>query len=163
MKNNEIYIRRFKSSIEIIDTCWIWKKSKHIFGYGQFCLHGKIIGAHRASWILFKGNIPKGMSVCHNCPNGDNPSCCNPDHLFIASQADNLRDTFNKKRGNPPAGSRCHKAILTEEKVLQMRELRKSGMYYKDIAQKFEVSNTTALYDIKGQTWKNINVLKEKK
>ncbi len=156
MENKKINIEKFMKHIEIIGSCWIWTASKHLFGYGQITLNKKKYAAHRASWLLFKGKIPIGISVCHNCPDGDNASCCNPDHLFLASQADNIRDTFSKNRGNPPKGERCRTAILNKEKVLEMKKLRKTGMFYKDIAKLYNISQSTALYAIKGQTWKDV-------
>lgn len=96
------------------------------------------------------------MSVCHNCPNGDNPSCCNPNHLFLASQGDNIKDSFKKNRGNPPIGKRCHTAKLDDEKIKEMKDLRKKGMFYKDIANIYGISSNTALYAIKGETWKHV-------
>jgi hypothetical protein len=155
MKNKEMYINKFLSKIDKVSDCWIWKGSKHLFGYGQFCINGKPISAHRAAWILFRENIPKGFNVCHNCPSGDNPACCNPDHLFLATQGDNIRDIFKKNRGNPPSNERCRTSILTKEKVLEMR-LLKEKFCVKTIAKMFGVSPTTALYAINGKTWKNI-------
>lgn len=163
MENKQICIDKFMKYIEKKESCWIWTGCKHLFGYGQIWLNKKRYDAHRASWLLFKGEIPKKTSVCHNCPDGDNPSCCNPEHLFLASQGDNIRDSFNKKRGNPPKGERSRTAVLNVEKILEMKKLRQQGMLYKDIAKLYGVCKSTALYAIKGETWKDIDLLKEKK
>lgn len=53
------------------------------------------MGAHRVSWIIFRGKIPKGKHVLHKC---DTPLCVNPKHLFIGTALDNIRDCFNKGR-----------------------------------------------------------------
>ncbi len=73
--------------------CWIWQKAKDIDGYG-------IVGsrrAHRISFEIFKGYIPREKMICHKC---DNPSCVNPDHLFIGNAKDNMFDAIQKNRRN---------------------------------------------------------------
>lgn len=163
MKDKEVYINRFMKKILITKSCWLWQGSKRNFGYGQFCMNGKRWDAHRASWVLFKGEIPKGMCICHNCPEGDNPSCVNPEHLFLGTQGDNIRDIFKKNRGNPPVCERSRTAVLTKDKVLEMRELRRKGLLYKEIASLYKISPSTALYAIKGETWCKIDLLKDRK
>lgn len=80
--------------------CWEWIGYKEKFGHGRISVKKEgrwiMIGAHRASWELFKGQIPVGKFVCHTC---DNPSCVNPDHLWIGSRSDNSIDMWNKGRG----------------------------------------------------------------
>lgn len=62
--------------------------------------------AHRVAYLLYRGNIPDGLEVCHDCPAGDNPLCVNPSHLFLGTQQDNIQDMHRKSRGhwqkNPP-------------------------------------------------------------
>ena len=75
--------------------CWEWSKSTRS-GYGQVRWNGKLIFAHRLSYFIVNGEIPKGLFVCHKC---DNPSCCNPDHLFLGTHIDNMMDMRTKGRG----------------------------------------------------------------
>lgn len=80
-----------------VDDCWPWKRFTHK-GYGKFQHNGKSQRAHRVSWQLIHGDIPKGMCVCHRC---DNPTCCNPVHLYLGTMADNTKDRDSKGRGKP--------------------------------------------------------------
>lgn len=77
--------------------CWNWIGWKDRKGYGQAHFQSKRFFSHRLSWIFYKGEIPIGLYVCHKC---DNPSCCNPDHLFLGTQKDNIQDMMKKGRGN---------------------------------------------------------------
>lgn len=86
--------------------CWVWTRYKYL-GYGQFGIGRKLMLAHRFAFSNTKGAIPKGLLVCHSC---DNPPCCNPDHLFLGTQADNIRDAVSKNRmaTGDRSGARTH-------------------------------------------------------
>ena len=78
------------------NECWEWTGSRNEQRYGQFWDGVRCIRAHRFIWELFIGSIPDGMYICHKC---DNPSCCNPEHLFCGTQQDNIDDMYSKGRG----------------------------------------------------------------
>lgn len=77
------------------DECWPWIAAKYRKGYGHLNDLGRTKAAHRVAWELTNGAIPDGMFVCHHC---DNPSCCNPAHLFLGSAKDNTLDMIRKGR-----------------------------------------------------------------
>jgi hypothetical protein len=79
------------------DQCWEWTSAKIPVGYGQFFLQGKPRYAHRVAFEMTKGEVPPEMNVLHTC---DNPGCCNPDHLWLGTQQDNVRDMMQKGRAN---------------------------------------------------------------
>lgn len=84
-----------KRTIKDDNGCWVWTGSRMPTGYGDFRMDRKHFSAHRAAFAAFIGAIPPGMHVLHKC---DVKACCNPEHLFIGTNLDNIRDSQAKGR-----------------------------------------------------------------
>lgn len=116
--NDKIYTGPLWANINVRspDECWLWKGSTTLHGgYGRLVVNGRIKRAHRMAWEQTYGPIPENMCVCHTC---DIPRCCNPNHLFLGTQKDNMRDMQRKGRKHVSLGSECGRANLTEDKVI---------------------------------------------
>lgn len=135
--------------------CWDWLRSKDKNGYGYIKDEGKTTKAHRVSYKIHNGRIPKEQCVLHKC---DNPSCVNPEHLFLGTFADNARDKVEKGRQyrgftRDHHGERNGRSILTVKDVLWIRANYKRGMS-KLLAEKFGVCVMTILRANRGENWK---------
>jgi hypothetical protein len=154
-------IRGFSKKIAKDEStgCWVWSGDKANFGYGQitFYINGvrHRTRAHRFSWEIFRGEIPEGMFVCHRC---DNPPCVNPDHLFIGTGADNLRDMAAKGRHAhaAPTGEKSGNAKLSDEQVVEIRRLRAAGVSVSRIAQEFPVSSDMVYRIVLRKNWRHL-------
>ncbi len=154
--------------------CWDWQASKTKDGYGQlFHTYYNILkketrkcsAAHRYSWRLHMGPIPPELEVGHRC---DNPGCVNPDHLWLATHEENIRDSVQKGRwmgaGNQrgaPGRSRAPRPniwmrALQPHEVREIRILKKHGYTYREIAKKYPVGKTAISNIHLGLTYKDI-------
>ena len=131
------------------DECWNWTgpTAQRTKGYGVFSLNRLPKRAHRYAWEVTHGDIPAGMFVCHSC---DNPSCCNPSHLFLGTPGDNSRDMVRKGR----AGLSGRK--LTDEDVHTIRVLLSNGETLTSIAERYGVTKTCICDIRKHRTWRNV-------
>lgn len=142
---------RFWSKVNKTSTCWLWtgKPDKAGYGYVNRGNH-RCIFAHRASWIITRGPIPFGLFVCHKC---DVPLCVNPEHLFLGTQADNIRDMIAK--GRMPVGERRYNAKLTQDVVDRIRQMKfVDGIRAKDIAAKTGVGSRQVGKILTGRSWR---------
>jgi hypothetical protein len=105
--------------------CWEWIAAKDQKGYGFIGIGtGVATRAHRMSWVLAHGEFPKELCVLHKC---DNPSCVNPDHLFLGTNQDNIDDRERKGRNIVYRGEDHGNAKLTDEDVLEIRRKYATG------------------------------------
>lgn len=137
------------------DDCWPWTGPRLPKGYGRVYIDGRDSYVHRVVWEEENGPIPDGMLVCHTC---DNPPCCNPAHLFLGTNADNLADMRAKGRAAPlppRPGERNPAAKLTEADVQRIRDLcgRQSQA---SVAREFGVSTSLVSKIVKRQAWAHV-------
>jgi hypothetical protein len=148
---------RFWAKVEKTDGCWQWTGSRNSDGYGNFHDRGThSTKAHRFIYERTYGEIPPGYNVCHRC---DNPSCVRPDHLFLGTQADNMRDCQRKgrySRATGQIGSAHHYSKLKESDIPIIRSLRASGVTFKAIGQRFGVRDVTIQNIFNGHTWSHV-------
>lgn len=134
--------------------CWLWTGSTENFGYGRLNCRGTVITAHRLSYLTFRGPIPPGLCVCHHC---DTPACCNPDHLFLGTKADNLADMSRKGRWGPrpnlPRGEQNNKAKLTADLV---RKIRVDPRRLREIGSDYGIDLSTVSQIKRGKTWRHV-------
>jgi hypothetical protein len=92
--------------VEKQNECWIWRGCKDGAGYGYVSVLKRPINTHRIAYFIANGPIAKGLEICHRC---DTPLCVNPEHLFAATHAENMRDMREKGRwpGFPPKQQVC--------------------------------------------------------
>lgn len=85
-----------------LGQCWLWRATCDDKGYGMIAIRRRMKRAHRVSWAISFGGTLENMCVLHKC---DNPSCINPQHLFLGTLKDNAEDREFKGRGNHPSGN----------------------------------------------------------
>lgn len=140
--------QRFWKYVQRGDGCWEWTGSRYK-RYG--CIRSserphRFLSAHRVSWEIANGPIPKGMVVCHRCDNG---FCVRPDHLFLGTQIDNIRDMDAKgRRGNRK---------LTERQVRSARHRVSLGETQASVARDFGVTAGAISSALRGATWRHIS------
>lgn len=148
----DILIRNLEKNTIKNDGCWGWKAYVNKGGYAQLtCRYdkAKVKLAHRASYIVHKGEIPKDKQVNHIC---NNPICTNPDHLYLGSQQDNMDDKAKELR--QAKGQDINTCKLTEDDVINIRSLIGKGMGVPQLAETHGVTRET-IYAIRDRvTWK---------
>lgn len=134
--------------------CWVWVGSfdrKHN-GYGQFSLGGKPRKAHRISYMIRNKIDLLDLHVCHFC---DNRFCVNPNHLFLGTNHDNVKDKVKKNR--QLKGESCSFSKLTEQTVLELRR-----QYHEDYISANQLSLEANIHAgtmgeiLRGDIWRHV-------
>jgi hypothetical protein len=150
----EAQLRRFWAKVDkgAGDGCWNWTArlsgkgmKRNSGGYGRIKINYRDLQAHRVSWVIHYGPVPDGLNVCHHC---DNRRCVRPDHLFVGTDSDNMKDMHNKNR-HP----RRVPMKLNEASAAKIRKLSSEGVAGYKLAKMFGVTNSTISYVINQKTW----------
>lgn len=137
------------------DECWDWTGpiTNTYMGYGTTTVFGKAWAAHRASYTLFRGEIPDGLLVRHDC---DRPVCVNPHHLRLGTDQDNANDA--KERGRRPHGEKHYSAKLTEDDVRTIRTRHHLGdVTYVELGAEYNVAANTIKAIVTRKTWTHVD------
>lgn len=152
-------LERFWSNVEKCDDCWLWIGYKS-GGYGHIKFLGQQWKAHRLSWSLVNGPIPKEKYILHKC---DVPLCVNPSHLYPGTQSDNLKDAHRRGRyanaGQPP-GEKHAMARLTKEQVCTIHRRLEVGETHETLADEYSVTQGNISCIANGKSWKHLNLEK---
>lgn len=120
-------------------SCWNWLGAKADRGYGFYApMPGVLLRAHRVAYALNNGGIDDELFVCHKC---DNPSCCNPNHLFLGTPKDNMGDMISKGRKVVQRGEQNHYSKLKAQQVVQIFVDPRTN---KEIAEDYGISRSLA-------------------
>jgi hypothetical protein len=131
--------------------CWEWQGNRTNKGYGRFNYLKKTYFTHRVAWELHNGTIPDGMVICHRC---DNRSCCNPAHLFLGTQSENVADMIHKDRN--ARGKRNTNAKLVDSDIVAIRQLADAGVTVSSIAEQYGIAYQTVRRIVRRSGWKHV-------
>lgn len=158
-------VERFWSKVDRSggpDACWNWQSSRTPSNYGQFLVwrDGKrrSLVASRVAFELANNAIPDGLNACHNCPDGDNPRCCNPAHLFAGTQKENVRDAMAKGRMvfRGHFGAINGSTKLTDQDVRDIRRLHKEGVAIRELARRYSIARFAVFQVVRRLTWQHV-------
>ena len=142
------------------NECWNWKGFKNHDGYGRTWINDKGYYAHRVIYSLVYPNTitlnaPLSQDdsgfLLHTC---DNPSCCNPKHLWVGTHADNMADKVAKGRSPDFSGGKGPRCKLTMDQAKEARLLRKTGMTIPQLMEKFKLSRASMKTLLRGDSYK---------
>ena len=143
--------RRFWDKVTKADNCWLFNCTNG--KYGHFRIGKNTVPAHRYSYELHYGPIPKGLFVCHKC---DVMPCVKPKHLFLGTHQDNVKDMVKKGRATRLVGENNPMAKLTYEKVSKLRLVSKGKSWHQKraIAKEFGIGEPHLYEILSGKYWK---------
>jgi hypothetical protein len=145
---------RFERSVEKTLDCWLWLGTRDARGYGIISVRCRYRRATHVSYELHVGAVPAdGLFVLHRC---DNPPCVRPDHLFLGTALDNMRDCIAKGRRRTKAvtGEAHGAAKLTAASVRLMREMHANGAKQVDLAHRFNINFRTVSLIVQRKLWR---------
>lgn len=156
MRVNGTVEERISQKFTICESgCWEWNPSLvSRKRYGNIGIKGKTRTISRVIYEMFVNDIPKELFVCHCC---DNTKCINPDHLYLGTQKQNMKDITERDRWPNRKGSFSTVSKLTEKDVLEIRRKYVPWKYScKKLSDEFGVDFTNIWQIVKRKTWTHI-------
>lgn len=150
----EVKIARFWKNVEQngADLCWPWKRKCNKAGYGKGYFNGKYTSAHRIAFILSVGEVSDELHVLHRC---DNRCCCNPKHLFVGTDKDNVEDALSK--GRWPVGEKHSQHRLSTAQVVEIRtRFVNENLTKEELGMEYGVSGAMIGKIIRRERWKSV-------
>lgn len=144
----------FWKRVDRSGECWLWLRYVNRWGYGRLYWDGRMQLAHRVAWQLTNGKITDGLLVLHDC---DNPLCCNPAHLRLGTNADNIADMVQKGRAQRRLGMSHHMAKLTDDDVHEIRRrFAYGGVSLASLGREFGVTPQMIGHIVRRSNWTHI-------
>src|SRR5712664_1915251 len=138
--NDTLFNILFDRAVAKDNGCWEYSGCKNEKGYGVLTYRNVPRTTHRLAYDLCIGSIPEDMFVLHTC---DNRGCCNPKHLFLGTQQDNMDDMRAKGRESHPMGTQNGNSRLKEADIPTIRQKLASGAKCSDLARVYNVGWST--------------------
>lgn len=155
---------RFWDKVNIggLEQCWEWTRTRLPHGHGVFntVSNGKQFtqAAHRWVWNFVFGKIPKQLQVLHKCAGGGNAWCCNPIHLYLGTQLQNIKDRDDNGRQVARIGVDHGNAVINDDIVRAVRKEREvNGTYFKELDKMFGLSSSHSFLIVKRKIWKHVD------
>ena len=160
--------KRFEDKFIKKETgCWEWEASLNNKGYGWFRYNGHNQLAHRVSYQLYVGDIPKDKCILHKC---NNPKCVNPDHLYVGTHKDNASDMIKAGHHYSPfrdhiyntssylPGEKHSMAKLNVDDVMCIKRMLRDGIQQWLIAWIYKITQANISYINTGKSWSNVTI-----
>ena len=151
--------RRFNKSFHKNEEtgCWDWTGTSNNAGYPLFSYKGRMVSASKTAYKLnYEEDIPGGHVVSHTC---DNVKCVNPDHIYVTSRSDLVKDLYKSGKMKAPEqkGADNPNAKLSEEDVREIRRKKEEGITHEELAKEYGVTKTTISQIYNRKLWSHID------
>lgn len=143
---------RVDRSFESPGGCWTWTGGKDQDGYGRMAIGHRRVPAHRVSYIVEHGSIPRGLHILHRC---DTPACVNAAHLRTGTHQENMKERNERMRS--ASGAKNGRSKLAPRQVRAIRDLYSLGSYsYAELSEIFLIDPSIVGDIVNRKSWKDL-------